>query len=241
MGEDRLNRIERIRYISGRGLVLNDIMPLTMDRFGFVVLPLLAASALSGQTLKSILLDQLRSTHNKAEWFVPVNTAVEGLTAKQAKWTDSSGNHSAGQLAAHLLFWDARELARFRGNDPGKFTGKNDETFDNNFDAKRWAETVRKLDQVSDLEKFVESADDATIQKYASDLAHIGAHNCSRCSRQQHRRAMCRRASSLTGYRPLGSAGGYKISCWMSGASQSSFITGLSRSALTPAGAASSA
>src|SRR5438552_12759093 len=29
-------------------------------------------------TLKSVLLAQLRSTHNKAEWFVPVNTAIAG-------------------------------------------------------------------------------------------------------------------------------------------------------------------
>ena len=31
-------------------------------------------------TLKEVLLEQLRSTHNKAEWFVPANTAVAGLT-----------------------------------------------------------------------------------------------------------------------------------------------------------------
>jgi len=31
-------------------------------------------------TLKGILLQQLRSTHNQAEWFVPANTAVERLT-----------------------------------------------------------------------------------------------------------------------------------------------------------------
>ena len=48
-------------------------------------------------TLRSILLEQLRSTHNKAEWFVPANTAVEGLTAEQASWTDGKGNHSVGQ------------------------------------------------------------------------------------------------------------------------------------------------
>ena len=50
-------------------------------------------------TLKAVLLEQLRSTHNKAEWFVPANTAVAGLTPAQASWTDKSGNHSVGQLA----------------------------------------------------------------------------------------------------------------------------------------------
>jgi hypothetical protein len=56
-------------------------------------------------TLKEVLLEQLRSTHNKAEWFVPANTAVAGLTPAQASWTDKSGNHSVGQLANHLVFW----------------------------------------------------------------------------------------------------------------------------------------
>ncbi|MGB6632247.1 MAG: DinB family protein, partial [Terriglobales bacterium] len=50
-------------------------------------------------TLKSILLDQLRSTHNVAGWFAPTNTAVEGLTAEQASWKPKDDEHSIGQLA----------------------------------------------------------------------------------------------------------------------------------------------
>src|SRR5881275_3385084 len=72
-------------------------------------------------TLKSILLEQLRSTHNKAEWFVPANTAVEGLTAEQATWTDGKGNHSVGQLANHLIFWNTDELRKFKGEPEVKF------------------------------------------------------------------------------------------------------------------------
>ena len=41
-------------------------------------------------TLRSILLAQLRSTHNKAEWFVPVNTAIANLTPEQARWVPTS-------------------------------------------------------------------------------------------------------------------------------------------------------
>ncbi len=33
------------------------------------------AKAAPPATLRSVLLAQLRSTHNKAEWFVPINTA----------------------------------------------------------------------------------------------------------------------------------------------------------------------
>jgi uncharacterized damage-inducible protein DinB len=128
-------------------------------------------------TLKAVLLEQLRSTHNKAEWFVPANTAVAGLTPAQASWTDKSGNHSVGQLANHLVFWDRESLAKFKGEAPAKFDGNNDETF-NDFDAKSWDATVKQLDQVmTDWEKAVEAADDAKIALWASTIAHIGTHN----------------------------------------------------------------
>jgi uncharacterized damage-inducible protein DinB len=147
-----------------------------------VVLILLSAFPAFAQdkkpaTLRSILLEQLRTTHNEKDWFVPPNVAVEGLTPEQAAWTDKSGNHAVGQLANHLVFWNSRELAKFKGEQSPKFDGNNDETF-NSFDAKSWAATVHQLDRVMlELEKFVESADEATLAKYASEIAHIGTHN----------------------------------------------------------------
>lgn len=128
-------------------------------------------------TLRSILLEQLRTTHNAKDWFVPINIAVQGLTAEQARWKDGSGNHSVGQLTYHLLFWNERELAKFKGETQKKFSGNNDETF-NDFDSKKWDDTIKQLDQVmTDLEKFVETADDKTLQSMASDIAHVGTHN----------------------------------------------------------------
>jgi len=128
-------------------------------------------------TLKSILLEQLRSTHNKAEWFVPANTAVEGLTAEQAMWTDGKGNHSVGQLANHLIFWNRQELAKFKGEQPDKFSGNNDETF-NAFDAKRWNDTVKQLDEVlTDWENAIQASDETKLKDWYSVIAHIGTHN----------------------------------------------------------------
>src|SRR5215469_4761718 len=143
---------------------------------------MIAASAFAQEskpapTLKSVLLEELRSTHNKAEWFVPANTAVEGLTAEQANWTDGKGNHSVGQLVYHLVFWNTRALAKFKGENPPAFSGNNDETF-NNFDAKQWDSLVHQLDQVmTDWEKAVETADDKKLAENASTIAHIGTHN----------------------------------------------------------------
>ena len=128
-------------------------------------------------TLRSILLEQLRTTHDNKDWFVPIDGAIEGLTAEQANWKDGSGNHSVGQLTYHLLFWNARQLAKFKGEPEKKFSGNNDETF-NDFDAKKWSDTVKQLDQVmADLEKFVETADEQKLQASASEIAHIGTHN----------------------------------------------------------------
>src|ERR1700739_4131167 len=87
------------------------------------------AEGLKPLTLRSILLEQLRTTHNEKDWFVPIDVAVKGLTAEQASWKDGSGNHSVGQLTNHLLFWNRRELAKFKGEPEAKFSGNNDETF----------------------------------------------------------------------------------------------------------------
>jgi hypothetical protein len=146
--------------------------------FLFLVLSVQAlAQAPKPVNLRSILLEQLRTTHNEKDWYVPIDVAVEGVTAEQASWTDGKGNHSVGQLTNHLLFWNARELAKFKGEPEKKFSGNNDETF-NDFDAKKWSDTVKQLDQVmAELEKLVETADDAKLQAMASEMAHIGAHN----------------------------------------------------------------
>ena len=128
-------------------------------------------------TLKSLLLEQLRTTHNQKDWFVPASVAVEGLTAEQAKWTDGKGNHSIGQLTVHLTFWDKEELAKFNGEEPVKFSGNNDETF-NSFDSKNWRAAVKQLDEVlTAWEKAVEAADEKKLALWASVIAHIGAHN----------------------------------------------------------------
>src|SRR5688572_14822455 len=77
----------------------------------------------SSSSSKEVLLKELKTTHTDKEWFVPVNVALEGVTAEQAMWRDSSGNHSIGQLAYHLLFWNKRQLAKFNGQPEGEFSG----------------------------------------------------------------------------------------------------------------------
>ena len=136
-------------------------------------------------TLKSVLLAQLRSTHNKADWFVPVNAAVAGLTPEQARWIPKSEgpknpapeDHSVGMIAYHLLYWNTAALAQLKGEKVPPPTSDNTETF-NKFDATSWPDTVKKLDEnLTALEQLVEVADDTKLAAIAPTVAHISTHN----------------------------------------------------------------
>jgi len=142
----------------------------------FLSQPVLAAEA-KPVTLKSSLLEQLRTTHDQQDWFVPVKPAIDGVTAAQAVWKPQGGDHSIGQLANHLLFWNSQNLAKFKGVAAPKFDGNNDETF-NAFDQAKWDQVRKDLDRVlTELEKLVAGADEKTLEKWAPTLGRIATHN----------------------------------------------------------------
>lgn len=128
-------------------------------------------------TLKSLLLEQLKTTHNIKDWFVPADSAVAGLTAAQAMWKDSSENHSVAQLTNHLIFWNQQILAELKGEKPVAFSGDNKETF-SGVNETTWPLAVQKLDSVlKEIESFVMSADENKLKKWYSALYHVGTHN----------------------------------------------------------------
>jgi len=135
-------------------------------------------------TLRSLLLSELHSTHDKAEWFTPMNNAVAGLTAEQAKWVptnaqgklDPDANHSVGMLVYHLVFWNENALARLRGEKPAN-PNNNNETF-NDFDAAHWNDIVQRLDLVmKNLETEVQKMPEEKLTKAAPTISHISTHN----------------------------------------------------------------
>ena len=67
---EKLLNLDELKEIKMKRLVMSVLLSL----------PTLAFAQQKPMTLKAVLLEQLRSTHNKAEWFVPANTAVAGLT-----------------------------------------------------------------------------------------------------------------------------------------------------------------
>lgn len=137
----------------------------------------IACTGPAGESPKAVLLQQLKKTHTEKDWFVPVNVALEGVTAEQAMWRDSSGNHSIGQLAYHLLYWNKRQLLKLSGQPEGAPPATNEETF-TTFNAAQWSQTVASLDSVlTALEEKVEDADDATLRDWYPTLANINTHN----------------------------------------------------------------
>jgi uncharacterized damage-inducible protein DinB len=128
-------------------------------------------------TLRSILIEQLQYTHNKADWYVPINTAIEGLTSEQANWSDSTDNHSIGQIVSHLAFWNERILIAFQGNTPPAYNDNNKETF-TKFNKNNWQQTVNRLDSIQVLwEKAVEGATEKQLKDWSSSIANICSHN----------------------------------------------------------------
>jgi uncharacterized damage-inducible protein DinB len=129
-------------------------------------------------TLKSILVEQLKTSHNVQDWFVPASKAVEGLTLEQAVWKQGTANHSVAQLVNHLTFWDKQQLMKFKAEKPPSFSGNNEETFSQPKDKQSWDAAVKEMDEVmTGWEQAVESADDAKLQAWYSTIAHIGTHN----------------------------------------------------------------
>jgi hypothetical protein len=128
-------------------------------------------------TLKSVLLQQYKTTWDKQEWFVPVEKGIEGITAQQASWRPADSSHSVGELAYHLLFWNKRLLDQFNGKKEADFNGNNNQTFDA-FTEASWASIVQQLNQVmKDWEKAIEAADEAKLQSWYGNIANMNTHN----------------------------------------------------------------
>ncbi len=134
--------------------------------------------------LREVLLKQLHSTHDKAEWFVPLDTAVANLTPDQVRWVPKSNAqmHSVAQLVAHLVYWNENALATLHGQKPAPYSGNNEDTFVgydvNKITPAEWTALVARLDRcLTGLEQWVQSASDADLAKGANTIAHVGTHN----------------------------------------------------------------
>ena len=128
-------------------------------------------------TLKQVLLNQLKTTHNKEDWFAPLNVAIEGLTPEQANWKEKGADHSIAELTTHIIFWNQDQLSKFL-NQPGpKFSGDNNETF-KSVDKNSWPATVKEADSVLiKWENAIEASDEKKLEAWYEIIGHISTHN----------------------------------------------------------------
>jgi len=148
----------------------------------FALALLAAASAAAQQkpapTWKSVLVEQLKISHNEQDWYVPASQAVAGLTFEQALWKPEKGDHSVASLVHHLAFWNKRALIQLQGGKPEAFSGNNEETFQPPKDKAAWEALVKEMnDGMADWEKAVQGADDAKLLAWASTIGHVATHN----------------------------------------------------------------
>lgn len=127
--------------------------------------------------LRANLLEKLKNSYDNQNWYAPLKNATQGLTAEQANWKDSTGNHSVSELVSHLIFWNERNVMAFQGNTPPDFTGNNDETFQK-VTSTDWELALAKLDTIhAQLNRIVETATPDQLKEWSSDLANISSHN----------------------------------------------------------------
>lgn len=136
--------------------------------------------------MKELLLEQLASVHNQTHWFVPLATALDSLSAREAAWKGANVDNSIAQIVAHLLFWNERYLHRLKGLDIPAMHGDNDSTFVVP-EYMGWEELVERASAVlTELEQIFANAGEDRLQRPAhaateanwyQTLANISTHN----------------------------------------------------------------
>ena len=99
--------------------------------------------------MKEILLYQLKAVTMQADWFVPLETAIEGLTPAQAAAKHNVQNNSIEEIVHHLIYWNELYLHRFKD---AKFPFSeiaNDETFKNSLEL-TWEQACKKVKDIFD-------------------------------------------------------------------------------------------
>ena len=144
---------------------------------GLVIFLLGCADNQTTPEVKSLLVEPLKNSHSQQNWFVPTKIAIDGLTAEQSNWKDSTDNHSIGELVSHLVFWSEMNLRAFKGEDLGDLEVDNKETF-KTYTHQEWQDLVHRLDSIqSEWLVVTEKATDQQLTEWSSEIANMAAHS----------------------------------------------------------------
>jgi uncharacterized damage-inducible protein DinB len=97
-----------------------------------------------------LLRHNLDITYGTEDWFVPLRTALEGVTAEQANWRPAGrGANTIAEITAHLLFYKERLLQRLQGETVTISAANNDATFvPDSSTEESWQAMVMRMDAV---------------------------------------------------------------------------------------------
>jgi uncharacterized damage-inducible protein DinB len=113
--------------------------------------------------MKEVLLYQLKAAWNQADWFVPLETAIEGITPSQAALKHNQQNNSIEEIVHHLIYWNELYLNRFKDPEFSFSEVPNDETFKNPLGL-TWDEACKKIKNIYDeWINLIAGTDDATL------------------------------------------------------------------------------
>ncbi len=146
-----------------------------------LVLSITSCSEKSKNTnMRSFLVEQLKNTHTKQDWFIPTKKALNGISFEQSNIKDSTDNHSISEIVSHVLYWNELNLRAFKGEEVGDYLeddNQNAETFQIS-SGKNWDEAVGRLDSIqTEWELAVEKSTDGQLLLWQSEIADLAAHN----------------------------------------------------------------
>jgi uncharacterized damage-inducible protein DinB len=134
-------------------------------------------------TTKEILIEQLKACYNETNWFVTMETALDGLTEEQANWRAENLDNSIREEVNHLSRWNEHWLRRFRGESLEDAL-ENDDTFMSETD---WQTAKDKLFQALagwqaalnevDEDKLTETVSEDYDEPWSSPIANTAIHN----------------------------------------------------------------
>ncbi|MBN3555668.1 DinB family protein [Fictibacillus nanhaiensis] len=128
------------------------------------------------------LVDVLDSTFDKENWYAPLKSAMEGLTAKQASWRPpGEATKSIWENVNHLIYYKERLVATLEGREWTRMDGNDTffiikQTEDNN----DWNLTINRAENVHNkLKELLSQMSSENIKESGleSDLIDILLHD----------------------------------------------------------------
>lgn len=138
--------------------------------------------------LPAFLTKQFAACNNQKDWFSPLQSALDGLTAEQAAWKIDQTNHCIWELVSHLFFWNERHFLRLTGSIVPPMEGDNKASFAvTALTNENWALMLNKLSELmTAFEQEIGRCDEQKLDSFVSEqikekwcdiLSNINIHN----------------------------------------------------------------